>query len=109
MRIAVFTHSLVSDWNHGNAHFLRGIAAELMARGHQVLIFEPEDGWSLRNLLDDCGPRAVEEFHAAFPELHSAFYSAENFDLNSALAGTDLLIVHEWNSHQMVKIGRAHV
>ena len=26
-----FTHSLVSDWNHGNAHFLRGIVRELAA------------------------------------------------------------------------------
>ncbi len=31
MRIAWFTHSLVSDWNHGNAHFLRGVLAELIA------------------------------------------------------------------------------
>ena len=26
MRFVIFTHSLVSDWNHGNAHFLRGFA-----------------------------------------------------------------------------------
>jgi spore maturation protein CgeB len=36
MRIVLFYHSLLSDWNHGNAHFLRGIATELMTRGHEV-------------------------------------------------------------------------
>ena len=30
MMRSLFTHSLVSDWNHGNAHFLRGIATELL-------------------------------------------------------------------------------
>ena len=35
MRIAYFTHSLVSCWNHGNAHFLRGVLqAALGERGH---------------------------------------------------------------------------
>ena len=27
MRIVMFYHSLLSDWNHGNAHFLRGVAS----------------------------------------------------------------------------------
>jgi len=43
MRFVIFTHSLVSDWNHGNAHFLRGIASELLSLGHELRIFEPED------------------------------------------------------------------
>ena len=25
MRFVYFTHSLASCWNHGNAHFLRGV------------------------------------------------------------------------------------
>ena len=33
MKITYFTHSLRSCWNHGNAHFLRGVLRELMARG----------------------------------------------------------------------------
>ena len=41
MRFVIFTHSLISDWNHGNAHFLRGFATELQTRGHDVAIFEP--------------------------------------------------------------------
>lgn len=36
LRIACFCHSLVSDWNHGNAHFLRGLCTELIDSGHDV-------------------------------------------------------------------------
>ena len=39
MKFVLFYHSLLSDWNHGNAHFLRGIASELLARGHHVGIY----------------------------------------------------------------------
>ena len=46
----MFYHSLLSDWNHGNAHFLRGVARELQARGHRVEIYEPFNGWSLANI-----------------------------------------------------------
>ena len=46
MRIAYFTHSLASCWNHGNAHFLRGVLRDLMARGHAVTAYEPENAWN---------------------------------------------------------------
>src|SRR5437868_7104517 len=55
MKIALFYHSLLSDWNHGNAHFLRGIATELLLRGHTVRVFEPENSWSFRNLVAEHG------------------------------------------------------
>ena len=42
MRVVLFCHSLLSDWNHGNAHFLRGVVSELVARGHEVRVFEPQ-------------------------------------------------------------------
>lgn len=67
MRFVYFTHSLVSDWNHGNAHFLRGVIRELTARGHQVQVFEPRNGWSLQNLIADQGAEAVARFAAVFP------------------------------------------
>ena len=41
MRLAVFTHSLASCWNHGNAHFLRGVLRELVRAGHEVAAYEP--------------------------------------------------------------------
>ena len=62
MRVAFFYHSIVSDWNHGNAHFLRGVARELVARGHTVSVFEPRDGWSLRHLTEQYGTKPLEEF-----------------------------------------------
>jgi spore maturation protein CgeB len=102
MRIVIFTHSLISDWNHGNAHFLRGIASELLARGHELRIFEPAEGWSLRNLLDDYGPAAVDEFRAAFPNLRSEFYTPQSLKLDEALAGAHLVLVHEWNDRDLV-------
>ena len=62
MRFLLYTHSLVSDWNHGNAHFLRGVVRDLVARGHEVLALEPENGWSRSNLEQDQGPGAIERF-----------------------------------------------
>ncbi len=42
MKVAYSTHSLASCWNHGNAHFLRGVLRELVHAGHEVEVFEPE-------------------------------------------------------------------
>ena len=103
MRVVIFTHSLISDWNHGNAHFLRGIARELMARGYDVDILEPNNGWSLRNLISDCGPAAAESFYRVFPGLRSRFYDLETLDLDRELAGAGLVIVHEWNPPELVR------
>jgi spore maturation protein CgeB len=49
MRILMFYHSLLSCWNHGNAHFLRGVVSELLGRGHQVEVFEPRAAWNEPN------------------------------------------------------------
>ncbi|MDQ2712369.1 MAG: glycosyltransferase [Acidobacteriota bacterium] len=97
MRIAIFCHSLVSDWNHGNAHFLRGIVSELQARGHDVCVFEPEDAWSRQSLLDDHGQQAIDEFQQAFPKLTSTTYQLHDLRLEEKLDGVDVVIVHEWN------------
>lgn len=102
MRIVFFVHSLLSDWNHGNAHFLRGVATELTSRGHDVRVFEPRDAWSLRNLLADHGEAALQGFHAAYPGLASQRYDLATLDLDRALDGADLTIVHEWNDHGLV-------
>jgi spore maturation protein CgeB len=103
MRAALFVHSLLSDWNHGNAHFLRGVATELASRGHDVRIFEPRDAWSLRNLLADHGEKALDGFHRAYPALTSERYELAALDLDEALDGAGLAIVHEWNDHGLVK------
>ncbi len=103
MNIALFYHSLLSDWNHGNAHFLRGIAWELRARGHEVRIFEPADGWSLTHLLRDHGQAPIDEFRRAYPGLTSQLYHLQDFDLSQALRGIDIVIVHEWTAPELVR------
>ena len=108
MRIVMFYHSLVSDWNHGNAHFLRGVVTELIARGHDVRVYEPADGWSLRNLIADHGPEALATFHHAYRHLASIRYRLDALDLDEALAGADLVIVHEWNEPELVARLGAH-
>jgi spore maturation protein CgeB len=102
MRFVLFYHSLISDWNHGNAHFLRGVSRELQARGHQVDVFEPARGWSLRNLRKQHGSAPLEQFRHACPTLRSTFYDAETLDLDLALDGADVVIVHEWNDPALV-------
>ncbi|NDW07352.1 CgeB family protein [Jiella pacifica] len=102
MRFIFYTHSLVSDWNHGNAHFLRGVMRDLVARGHEALALEPEDGWSRANLLDSQGPAAVDRFDLDFPELASRSYG-EDFGHEAALDGADVVVVHEWTDPALVK------
>ena len=103
MSVVLFCHSLVSDWNHGNAHFLRGVVRELIDRGHRVRVFEPRDGWSRRNLVAAHGTRPLDEFARVFPELSSTLYDAETIDLEAALDGAELVLVHEWNDPRLVR------
>jgi spore maturation protein CgeB len=107
VRFALFYHSLVSDWNHGNAHFLRGVVGELLARGHDVRVFEPKDAWSVQNLVADHGQAAIAAFHAAYPGQDSERYD-DHLDLDQALDGADVVIVHEWNDPALVARIGAH-
>ena len=109
MRVVLFTHSLASDWNHGNAHFLRGVARELGARGHQVQAWEPAGAWSAENLAAEAGPAALDGWLDAYPALAGVRHVYDPADLEGALdraldgadAGT-LVLVHEWNEHALV-------
>lgn len=106
MKVVYFTHSLRSCWNHGNAHFLRGVLSELIARGHDVEVCEPEGAWSLSNLLKDHGESGLEPFRAAYPELRSITYRRAEEGAAHAM-GADLVIVHEWNEPELVAaVGR---
>ena len=102
MRIKLFYHSLISCWNHGNAHFLRGIIAELQSRGHQVEVFEPSDSWSYTNLVEQHGGEAVSNFKKHFPKLSTNFYFSSEVDYAELVKDADLVIVHEWNSSELV-------
>ncbi len=102
MRFTLFCHSLVSDWNHGNAHFLRGIVRELQNQGHEVDVLEPEGGWSMRNLLAEHGRSAVEDYRRVFGQVHSRAYDPAAVDLDAELAGADVILVHDWNEPSLV-------
>src|SRR5918997_1100599 len=108
MRVVIFCHSLVSDWNHGNAHFLRGVASELRARGHEVRVYEPRNAWSVQNLLAEHGEAAIAGFREAYPDLCPTIYHPALLDLDAALDGADLVLVHEWNDHELVRRIGAH-
>lgn len=107
MRFVYFTHSLASCWNHGNAHFLRGVFRGLIARGHETRVFEPGGNWSLDNLLRDHGDAGLDAFRSSYPELSSETY-APDLDLDRALEGADAVIVHEWNEPWLVAAIGAH-
>lgn len=102
MRWSFFYHSLVSDWNNASAHFLRGIVTELMVRGHEVCIYEPRDGWSRQNLLQEYGISPLSQFHRAYPRLQSALYDRSVLNLDKIAAESDVIVVHEWNEPWLV-------
>jgi len=109
VKVVYFSHSLVSDWNHGNAHFLRGTVAELQARGHQVAVLEPAAGWSRANLEREHGEQPLREFRRAFPDLAAREYDLATLDIGRELDAADLVIVHEWNEPALVqRIGAHH-
>ena len=108
MNVALFYHSLLSDWNHGNAHFLRGVAWELKRRGHTVRVFEPVLGWSLSNLVRERGSAPIEKFVQLYPGLKTSFYDLATLDLDRVLSGMELVIVHEWNEPELIARIGAH-
>lgn len=105
MRIALFYQSLISDWNHGNAHFLRGVVSELPARGHEVEVYEPEDSWSVQNLVAEHGTEPLLEFQKAYPQLRSHRYGRGygGPSLRRILDDAQLVIVHEWNEPELIE------
>ena len=108
MKITLFYHSILSDWNHGNAHFLRGVVRELEKRGHRVEVYEPEKGWSLQNLVEGYGEEKLEELQQYYPGIHTNFYTLGSLNLDEVLKGADLVLVHEWNEHELVQRIGAH-
>jgi spore maturation protein CgeB len=102
MRIVMFYQSLISDWNHGNAHFLRGVVGELQRRGHRVEVYEPRDASSVTHLVAEQGAAALDRFAHAYPHLRSVVYERRTIDLFRVLRGADLVIVHESSHAQLV-------
>ena len=102
MKVVLFYHSFLSCWNHGNAHFLRGVARELINLGHQVAVYEPEDGWSRCNAIADGGAAVLAEAAKLVPGVRVRSYRETELDLDRETDGADLVIVHEWNVPNLI-------
>ena len=106
LRLAYLTHSIRSDWNNGNAHFLRGLMRAMVTLGHSVQIFEPAMAWSLQNLLEEVdGSHSLSLFDIEYPELKVLSYdrdfSAEQWC--QALSDIDVVILHEWTTQELAQ------
>ena len=120
--IRMFAHSWLADWNHGNAHFLRGWARALVRRGHSVKLYEalpgPWGDWSLAQLVREeplAAMAAIAEFRATYQELEVEFYPLGPVGevwLETAMRGADVVIAHEWNRpelfHSLASLRRRH-
>ena len=106
-RIAYLAHSIRSDWNNGNAHFLRGLLRAMAALGHTVHIFEPAGSWSTQNLQDEeAGARSLAHFSHIYPELAVTEFAADA-DLDRwrhLLHGFDVVILHEWATPELAQL-----
>ena len=88
MRFVIFTHSLVSDWNHGNAHFLRGIATELVRAAIASDVYEPLTAGAGAICCRTRARRRSADFEDAYPLIAEHLLRADSFDLGRALSGT---------------------
>jgi spore maturation protein CgeB len=103
MKFVLFYHSFISCWNHGNAHFLRGIARELVHLDHKVIVYEPASGWSRDNALAEDGSGAVfAEAAELIPGVKLQTYDPATLDLDEAVDGADVVIAHEWNDPALI-------
>jgi spore maturation protein CgeB len=66
-------------------------------------VYEPANAWSVQNLVGEHGEAPLAAFANAYPQLKSRRYDPARFDLDEALDGADLVLVHEWNAHALVR------
>ena len=98
MRLVIFYHSLLSDWNHGNAHFLRGVVTELSRAATRCASTSRATAGAVANLVADHGARRSARFARAYPAAAQPIATTRRaLDLDAALDGADLVLVHEWN------------
>ena len=83
MRIVMFYHSLISCWNHGNAHFLRGVVSELIAlrkatqptnkRTFGSVFKNPDHELGAGRMLEACGLKGHVIGGAMISPMHANF------------------------------------
>jgi spore maturation protein CgeB len=109
LKFRIFAHSWISDWNHGNAHFLRGLANALLLLGHEVRCYEEERSWSAIHLREEgntVADAAIQKFWQSFPALNVRFYrNDQSFPAfaREELRDADVVMVHEWNSPEIAR------
>jgi len=111
MKFVLFCHAFTSCWNNGHAHFLRGIARELARLEHEVLVCEPQAGWSRANAIADGGQQALAEAEHLISGVSIQRYAADEMEsgsgLEAALERADVVLVQEWNEPSLIAaIGR---
>lgn len=109
LQIAYFAHSLRSDWNNGNAHFLRGLLHHLGKAGQDITVFEQDMDWSIEHLREEhLGDHSLRQFEDTYPDLNVRLYRADQaLDLETwhcALGGMDLVVLHEWNPPELAHL-----
>ena len=106
-KIAYLAHTLRSDWNNGNAHFLRGLMRAMITMGHDVTVFEPAEGWSVDNLRTELdGERSLTQYRTVYPEVRIKTYLDGEPDevWQERLRGFDAVLLHEWNSPELARL-----
>ncbi len=105
-----FTHSLASCWNHGNAHFVRGVLRELVApRPRRHAPTSPKAAGAARISSRDHGDRRRLDRFAGLSRAARRRASIPTRRTSTRCSGArTLVIVHEWNDPALVAaIGRA--
>jgi spore maturation protein CgeB len=106
VNFVIFCHSFLSDWNNGNAHFLRGVVTELTAGGHRVAVYESRDAWSVSNLVAEEGEASLARVRETYPAVDPVRYHPGSLDLQRAVEDADVVVVHEWSDPSLVgKLG----
>lgn len=101
MRVALFYHTVRSDWNHGHSHFLRGLVRALQTLGHDAIVYEQAGNWSVANLVHDHGLQPLVQFRRRFPSTKVRLYQPEptaelERRLLRELSGVDVVVIDEW-------------
>ena len=102
--IVGFYHSLRSDWNHGNAHFLRGVVGELLHAATTC-------GSTSRPTTGPSGTSGPSTATPPWPPSPppTRVWSARAFPTTRPRStwtppsmAVDLVLMHEWNDHALV-------
>src|SRR5262249_9706402 len=63
----------------------------------------PYDAWSVENLVRDQGNGALSIATSTYPAVRPRRYDPGSLDLDEALEGADLVVIHEWNEPEIVR------